>query len=255
MTRTVADNAAMLQVIAGHDGMDPACPDEPVPDYSTVLGQDIRGLRVGVPRDYFFEDLAPEVERAVEVALAQLEALGARLVEVEVPHARYAGSAGWLIAMAEGACYHETRLRETPELFDPLIRERMEAAKFYMATDYIKAMRIRSILVAEMKDVFSRCDVMAVPGAGSVAGMIQPPERARTDVTDAPPPPFRGGTTFLGNMTGLPAMTIPCGFSGGAKPLPIAIQFYGRPFDEAAIYRVGHAYEQATDWHRRRAPV
>lgn len=255
MTRTVADNAAMLQVIAGHDGMDPACPDEPVPDYTTALGGDIQGLRVGVPRAYFFDDLAPEVDQAMEVALAQLEELGARLVEVDVPHARYAGSAGWLIAMAEGACYHETRLRETPELFDPLIRERMEAAKFYMATDYIKALRVRSILVAEMREVFGRCDVVAVPGSGSVAGMIQPPERARTDVTDSPPPPFRGGTTFLGNMTGLPAMTMPCGFSGGAKPLPVAIQFYGKPFDEGAIYRVGHAYEQATDWHRRRAPV
>jgi aspartyl-tRNA(Asn)/glutamyl-tRNA(Gln) amidotransferase subunit A len=255
MTRTVADNAAMLQVMAGHDPLDPSSADEPVPDYGLALREDVRGVRIGVPTNYFFDDVSPEVERGVREAVETLRRLGARIVEVDIPHAPYAGSAGWLIAMAEGACYHEKRLREQPELFDPLILERLEAARFYTATDYIKAQRVRSVLIQEMKEVFRRCDVMAVPGSGSVAGRIPSPEAARTDVTESDPPPYRPGSTFIGNMTGLPAMTMPCGFSSGSPRLPLSVQFYARPFDELAIYRVGHAYESATGWHRERAPL
>jgi len=255
MTRTVADNAMMLQAIAGYDPMDPASANEPVPDYSRSIGRDVRGVRIGVPTSYFFDDLSADVDRGVRDAIDVLRRLGAVIVDVDVPHAYYAGSAGWLIAMAEGACYHETRLREQPELFDPLVRERLEAAKFYTATDYIKAMRIRSILVDEMKEVFRRCDVMIVPGSGTVAGRIPPPEAARTDVTESDPPPHRGGTTFIGNMTGLPAMTMPCGFSSDAPRLPISMQIYARPFDELSIYRVGHAYQAETNWHLQRAPL
>ncbi len=256
MARTVADAAAMLQAIAGFDPMDPSAADEPVPDYSKALTGEVRGLRIGVPTNYFFEDADPEVEAGVRRAIATLADMGATVVEVEVPHAMYAGSAGWIIAMADAATYHEKRLRETPELFDPLVRERLEAAKFYPATDYIKSLRIRTILIDEMKEVFRRCDVMAVPGGGSVAGMLPSPEVAGSDVRPgSSSTPFRGGTTFLGNMTGLPAMTIPAGFSAGPPRLPITIQFYGRPFDESTLFRVGHAYQSATDWHRERAPL
>src|SRR5690606_2816631 len=115
---------------------------------------DIRGMTIGVPTNYFFEGAGPEVDAAVRAAIAGLEDLGARVVDVDIPHANYAGAAGWIVAMAEGACFHERRLRETPELFDPLVRERLEAAKFYPATDYIKALRVRTILIDEMREVF-----------------------------------------------------------------------------------------------------
>jgi len=174
---------------------------------------------------------------------------------VEVPHANLAGSAGWIIAMAEGACFHEKRLKEHPELFDPLVRERLEAAKFYPAVDYIKAMRIRTILMDEMRRVFQKCDVMAVPGGGP-ASRLEPPETARSDVKPGSrSTPVRGGTTFIGDMTGLPAIVIPCGFTAGQPVLPLTIQFYGRPFDEATLFRVAHAYESTTDWHKRRPPL
>jgi aspartyl-tRNA(Asn)/glutamyl-tRNA(Gln) amidotransferase subunit A len=256
MTKTVADCAAVLQVIAGHDPEDPTSSTEPVPDYSLALTRDVSGLRVGVPRSYFFDDAHPEVEAAVRRALELLAGEGARLVDVDLPHARYAGSAGWIVAMTEATSFHEKRLRESPDLFDPLVRERLETAKFYAGTDYVKSLRLRSILQEEMAQVFERCDVMAVPGTTGLPTKLEPPETAGSDVKPgSKAPPYRGGNTFLGNMTGNPAITIPCGFSKGPPVLPISIQFYGRPFDEATLLRVAHAYESRTDWHKRRPPV
>jgi aspartyl-tRNA(Asn)/glutamyl-tRNA(Gln) amidotransferase subunit A len=254
MTKTVADAAVMLQAIAGPDPKDGTAAREAVPDYSKALAGDIKGLRVGVPTNYFFDGNAEEAA-AVRTAIDRLKVMGAKIVSVSVPHANLAGSAGWIIAMAEGACFHEKRLKEKPELFDPLVRERLEAAKFYPATDYIKSMRVRTILMDEMRRVFQSCDVMVVPGGGP-ATKLEPPERAKSDVKPgSSPTPFRGGTTFIGDMTGLPAIVIPCGFTAGPPSLPLTIQFYGRPFDELTLFRVSHAYESATDWHRRRPPL
>jgi aspartyl-tRNA(Asn)/glutamyl-tRNA(Gln) amidotransferase subunit A len=256
MTKTVADCASVLQVIAGQDAKDSTSSAEPVPDYAVALSNDVSGLRIGVPRSYFFDDAHPEVESAVRRALDLLAGEGARLVEVDLAHAKYAGSAGWIVAMTEATCFHEKRLREQPELFDPLVRERLETAKFYAATDYVKSLRVRSILQEEMAQVFERCDVMAVPGTTGLPTKLETPETAGSDVKPgSAAPPYRGGNTFLGNMTGNPAITIPCGFSQGPPALPISIQFYGRSFDEPTVLRVAHAYERRTDWHTRRPPV
>jgi aspartyl-tRNA(Asn)/glutamyl-tRNA(Gln) amidotransferase subunit A len=253
MTRSVADAAALLQVIAGPDPKDPTAVRRAVPDYAQAMTGSVKGLRIGVPSSYFFEGDSPEVDKAVRDAIAALKAMGASIVDVNVPHAKYAGSAGWMVAMAEAACFHEKRLRETPELFDPLVRERLEAAKFYPATDYIKALRIRRILMNEMRDVFTKCDVMAVPGSGGLATKLETPERAASDVKpDSTGTAFRGGNTFIGNMTGLPAIVIPCGFSSGSPTLPITVMFYGRAFAEGTLFRVSAAYEAATEWHKRR---
>ena len=254
MTKTVADAAMMLKTMAGSDPHDPTAAHEPVPDYAKALTGDVKGLRIGVPTGYFF-DGNKEESATVRKAIDKLAEMGARIVDVDVPHANLAGSAGWIIAMAEGACFHEKRLKEKPELFDPLVRERLEAAKFYPATDYIKAMRIRTILMDEMRQVFQKCDVMAVPGGGP-ATRLETPERARSDVKPGSvSTPFRGGTTFIGDMTGLPAIVIPCGFTAGPPVLPLTIQFYGKAFDEAMLLRVSHAYESATDWHTRRPAI
>jgi aspartyl-tRNA(Asn)/glutamyl-tRNA(Gln) amidotransferase subunit A len=252
MTKTVADAASMLQVMAGPDPKDQTTSREVVPDYAKALTGDVKSMRIGVPTNYFFEGGNAEEMAATRAALDHLKQMGATLVDVTVPHANLAGSAGWIIAMAEGASFHEKRLKEHPELFDPLVRERLEAAKFYPATDYIKSMRIRTILIDEMRHVFQKCDVMAVPG-GAPAGRLESPDLARTDVKPgSKSTPFRGGTTFIGDMTGLPAITIPCGFTQGPPMLPLAIQFYAKPFDEMALFRVSHAYESTTDWHKRR---
>jgi aspartyl-tRNA(Asn)/glutamyl-tRNA(Gln) amidotransferase subunit A len=246
----------MLQAIAGLDPLDPTTTADPVPDYSQALTGDIRGVRVGVPTRFFADDASPDVQAAYRAAIATLKGLGATLVDVDVPHAPYATSAGWVVAMAEAAAFHETRLRQSPELFDPVVRERLDAARFYSATDYIKAQRVRSVLMAEMSAVFTQCDVMAVPAGAAVPSPLETPALAATDVKPGSRPErFRGGNTFLGNMTGLPALVLPCGFSAGPPVLPIGLQLYARAFDESALFRVGHAYEQATDWHRRRPPI
>jgi aspartyl-tRNA(Asn)/glutamyl-tRNA(Gln) amidotransferase subunit A len=252
MTKTVADAAMMLQVIAGPDPLDATASNEPVADYTNSLSGDVRGLRIGVPKNFFYDDANPETLKAVNAATAQLKEMGATLVEVEVPDAKLAGPALWIIAMAEGACFHEQRLKEEPSLFDPLVRERLDAAKFYPATDYIKAMRLRTVLMEQMNSVFEKCDVMAVP-AGGPATKLEPPETAKSDVKPTGPSWLGGlGATGIGNMVGMPAIVIPCGFTAGSPTLPLAIQFYARPFDEATLFRVSHAYESVTDWHKRR---
>ena len=254
MTKTVADAAMMLQVIAGPDPYDTAAAHEPVADYTKALTGDVKGLRIGVPANYFFDHINAESVAAVHSAIKKLQDMGAVVVDVKVPHADLAGAAMWIIGMAEGACFHEKRLKEKADLFDPLVRERLEAAKFYPATDYIKAQRIRTILMEEMKSVFEKCDVMAVP-SGNPAAKLDPPEIAKSDVKPGRPETQRRGTTNIGDLVGMPAIVIPCGFTAGPPTRPLGIQFYGKPFDEATLFRLSHAYESATDWHKRRPPL
>ncbi len=249
MTKTVADCANMLQVMAGPDGKDTTCSSEPIPDYSKSLNAGIKGLRIGVPTNYFFDGITPSTAQVVHTAIAKLKDLGATIVDVEVPHAEASAGAMWLIAMAEGAAFHDTRLRKTPELFDPIIRERLEAAKFFPATEYIKAQRVRILLMESMRQVFEKCDVLAVPAANPT-GPLDSPATAGTDVKG--PPRAIGGSTAIGDLTGNPAIVIPAGFTESKPTLPICIQFYGKNFDEATLLRVSHAYESVTDWHKRR---
>jgi aspartyl-tRNA(Asn)/glutamyl-tRNA(Gln) amidotransferase subunit A len=254
MTKSVAANAEMLKVIAGIDPNDTTSSHLPVPDYTAALKGDVKGLRIGVPTNYFFDGVNPQSSKAVHAALQTLRDMGATLVDVEIPHADLASGALWIIAMSDGAAFHEKRLKETPELFDPVILERLLAAKFYPATEYIKAQRIRTILMEEMRTVFSKCDVMAVP-SGNPAGKLDTPEVAKSDVKPGSKGGPRQGSTDIGDMTGMPGIVIPCGFTETSPTLPLAIQFYGKPFDEATLYRVCHAYESATDWHKRKPPI
>jgi aspartyl-tRNA(Asn)/glutamyl-tRNA(Gln) amidotransferase subunit A len=254
MTKTVADAAMMLQVIADPDPKDVTAAHQPVSDYTKTINGGVKGLRIGVPTNYFFDGVNPMSVKAVRAAIAKLEGLGAHVVEVQVPHAELSSGALWIIAMADGAAFHEKRLKETPELFDPVVLERLQAAKFYPATDYVKAMRIRTVLMEEMRRVFEKCDVMAVP-SGDPAAKLDPPEIAKSDVHPGSAIGPRLGITGIGNMVGMPAIVIPCGFTPGPPVLPLAIQFYGKPFDEATLFQVSHAYESATDWHKRKPPL
>ncbi len=258
MTRTAWDAAAMLGVIAGADPRDPTAADRPVPDYLEALTPDVDGLRIGIPVSGFHEAATSEMQLAVREAVALLEADGATTVDVEVPHAALAGSAGWLVAMAEAAAFHEKRLAEQPEDLDPLVRERLEVAKFYPATDYIKALRVRTILQRELASVFESCDVMIVPSSFSPAGPLRSEEAAISDVpADRNPDEMdsRPGNTFLGNMTGYPALTLGCGFTAEQPRRPLALQIYGAPFSEARILQVAHAYQARTGWHQELPPI
>jgi aspartyl-tRNA(Asn)/glutamyl-tRNA(Gln) amidotransferase subunit A len=253
MTATVDDAALMLQVLAGSDPRDPTTASTPVPDYAAAIRGRVTGVRIGLPRRHFTEGAHPDVEAAFREALLVLQKLGVRTVSVDIPHADLAPAAGSLIAMSEAAAFHEQRLRDSPELFDPLVRERLLTARFYPAIDYIKAQRLRTILQSEVADAFSACDVIAVPAYPALTARLETPEQARTDVrvSDAKPS-YRASNSYIANMAGIPALVLPCGYSAGSPSLPIGLQLYGRVFDESMLLRVGHAYQQATDWHTRR---
>ena len=256
MTATVEDAAFMLQAMAGADPRDPTSAREPVPDYLGDTSKGIAGLRIGLPKRHFTEGSHADVEKAYREAVQTLESLGGRVVAVDIPHADLAPAAGGIISMAEAATFHEKRLRESPELFDPLVRERLEVARFYTATDYLKAQRVRSVLMQEVADAFEACDVIAVPAYPRLPARQESAATARSDVKPGGESRvYRASNSYIANMTGMPALVLPCGFSSGQPILPIALQLYGRPFDEVTLFRAGHAYQRATDWHTRVPPV
>jgi aspartyl-tRNA(Asn)/glutamyl-tRNA(Gln) amidotransferase subunit A len=253
MARTVADVARMLQVIAGADPRDRTAAAVAVPDYTKALSGNVKGLRIGVPTAYFFERVHAETETALRRANSQLKEMGAVLVDVEVRNAALCGAASSVILSSEAAVYHEKRLKEKGDLLEPLVRERLEAATFHSAADYIKALRIRTVLMEEMRRVFEICDVLMLP-AGNAAPKLDA-ETVGTDAATDPPAAARPDSFNIANVTGIPAIVLPCGFTGGPPALPLGIQFCAKPFDEATLFRVGHAYQSATDWHKRRAPL
>ncbi|HTO13639.1 MAG TPA: amidase [Candidatus Binatia bacterium] len=241
MARTVEDCALLLQPLAGHDPADPASSRAPVDDYVAGLGRDVRGVRIGVPRNYFFEGIDPEVERAFEAALAALRALGAEVRDVRIPSLA-ATHSFLLILLAEAYAYHERDLREHPELYGDVLRERFQAGALVTGAEYMQAQRIRSEICAEVAAVLRDVDVLATPTAPKPATPFALAHDPDFGFPRSNMPPF--------NITGSPALALPCGFS--STGLPLSLQLAGRPFEEALILRVGHAYEQATEWHTRR---
>ncbi|MBI1733534.1 MAG: Asp-tRNA(Asn)/Glu-tRNA(Gln) amidotransferase subunit GatA [Candidatus Rokubacteria bacterium] len=244
LTRTVEDCAYFLAALAGHDPLDPASSRAPVADYVGSLGASIRGLRVGVPRDFFLDGADAEVVQAFETALGALRGLGADVRDVVIPSIWDAPS--FMVIMAsEAFAYHERDLRERPERYGDLLRERLMSGGLYTGAEYVQAMRLRERLRREMLDVLGTVDLLATPTSPKPA----PTFEAMYDVSLGFPrsnmPPF--------NLSGLPALALPCGFS--KQGLPLSLQLAGRPFDEATVLRAGHAYQETTDWHRRRPPV
>jgi aspartyl-tRNA(Asn)/glutamyl-tRNA(Gln) amidotransferase subunit A len=250
MARTVADVACMLQAIAGADPQDRTAAPTPTADYTTALSGNVKGVRIGVPTEYFFEHVHAETETALRRAISLLKDQGAVLVDVKVRNAALCGDASSIILGSESAAYHEKRLKEHGDLLEPLVRERLEVATFNSAVDYIKALRLRTILMEEMQRVFQTCDVLMLP-AGNAAPKLDA-EIVGTDAPSDPPSPPRPDSFNIANVTGIPAIVLPCGFTAGPPSLPLGIQFCARPFDEATLFRVGHAYQSATDWHTRK---
>jgi aspartyl-tRNA(Asn)/glutamyl-tRNA(Gln) amidotransferase subunit A len=253
MTTTVADNALLLQAISGADALDGSAAAEPVPDFTKALTGEIKGLRIGVPTKYFFDGIEDETAATVRTALAKLTEMGAVLVDVNIANAELIGPASAVIRLSEAASFHEKRLREHAELFEPLVRQNLEVASFYSALDYIRAVRMRSVFIDEVRRVFERCDVMAAPVANP-APKLQP-ETARSEAATKSPASSPADTFNLGNMTGIPAIVVPCGFTAGPPSLPVGIQFYSKAFDEATLFRVADAYQSVTEWHKRRPPI
>ena len=245
MARTVEDCAILLQAIAGHDAKDSASANVAVPDFRAGLKQGIKGLRIGVPRDNWFNEQKgtdPQTEAVFNDALKTLESLVAMFVEIDGRPFAIARKANQTILVAEAYAYHEKRFHEAPEKFGSSVRTRMLEGAFLSAADYITALRGRTALNEQIRANFSRVEVFATPTAP------RPPEAFKD--MDPNEQNLRPNFTNPFNLTGLPAISVPCGFTQGE--LPVGLQIVARPFEEATAFRIAYAYEQAREWHERR---
>lgn len=252
LTRRVEDAVLVLQAIAGPDPRDPGTADVPVPDFGVKLRRGVSGLRLGVPREHFYERLEPGVEEAVRQALRELGRLGARLEEVSIPHIRYGLAAVLTIELASATAWHDQYLRDSKARarYTPEVRVLLDAGKFVFASDFLKAQRLRRMLMDEMRAAFGDVDALLTPTLPLVAWPIDR-STVRIDGKEEHVLHACWRYTYPLNLTGLPAISVPCGFSGG---MPVGLQVIGRPFDEATVLRVAYAYEGASPWHERRPP-
>ncbi len=269
-TRDVTDCALVLNAICGHDPLDSTSAPEPVPDFTEALVPEVRGLRIGVPREYFGEGIDPEVKGAVTAALDLLAELGAEVGECSLHHTDYALATYYLIAPAEASSnlarydgvryghrasgagdfismYKKTR----QEGFGPEVRLRIMLGTYalsagYYDAYYLKALKVRTLIRRDFERAFERYDVLLTPTAPTVAF------RAREKTGDPLSMYMSDICTIPANLAGLPALSVPCGFHGG---LPIGLQLIGRAFDEGTLLRTAFAFEQHTDIRTRRPPL
>ena len=252
MVRTVEDAALTMNVIAGHDPKDVATTVREIPDYTTALAGSVEGLRIGLPREYFDAPLDAEVEAAVRAAVAHLEELGATVTEVSLPMFKDSQAISGAILMAEAAAYHRELLARDGDKLTPSVRLRLEAGLFVTAADYLKAQQARARFNQEMARLFQDVDLLAGPAEPVTAPPILASEVVIGDRTVGTTGALTQYTRPY-NISGTPAISVPCGFSEAG--MPIGLQLAGKPFDELTVLRAAHAYEQTTDWHRRRPPI
>jgi aspartyl-tRNA(Asn)/glutamyl-tRNA(Gln) amidotransferase subunit A len=256
MTRTVEDCAIMLQAIAGHDPRDPGSVDHPVPDYRAGLESGVEGLVIGVERDYcFYDGVSTDVREAVDAAIGELERLGARIVEVRFPQFKYMTAVGMTIMLSEGSAYHRGLVRQRGADFDRYTRLQVELGELIPSTHYVMAQRARRVLRDAMAGLFRehRLDAMLWPSTPLPSVPYPSVNDPRPDYPSETPSQSYDHNSFDVNVTGQPAMSLPCGFSRDG--LPIGFQLVGRPFEEAALLRIARAYEREHDWFTRQPPV
>ena len=267
VTKTVNDAATMLRVIAGHDNRDSTSVPEQVPDYNAVLTRGIKGLKIGLPKEYQVDGLDPEVKAATESAVNKLEALGAEVREISLPHTDYAIATYYIIATAEasanlarfdGVRYGARVDGSDPEQmncktrsagFGEEVKRRIILGTYVLSSGYydayyLRALKVRTLIQKDFQDALGQVDLIASPTSPTPAFKIgeksgDPLQMYLSDIY-----------TISCNLAGLCGISVPCGFSSGG--LPIGLQLLGRPFSESDLLRVAHAYEQATDWHTKR---
>jgi aspartyl-tRNA(Asn)/glutamyl-tRNA(Gln) amidotransferase subunit A len=249
LAKDVRDAALIMKVIAGHDPHDPTTSNVPVPDYTAALIGDIDGVRVGMPQPYFFEAVQPRVKEAVMQAITQLTQLGARLEEKTLNGLDQAPQVLWDLIAGDAGVVHEAHLRTHVEVLDPEVRQLGERGLRLMASDYLKAQQSREAMTQQLMLTLENVDVLVTPTSPIVAPKLGE-DQVDLDGHRVPMRPVLRRLTLPFNLSGLPACTIPCGFS--ADGLPIGLQIIGKPFDEATVLRVAHAYERHTTWHQQR---
>jgi len=242
MTRSVEDNALMLNVLAGHDPLDDYTVDVDIPDYTRGLRGGVRGLRIGIPTGSLIDDFHPECRRAFEEALEVYRKLGARVAEVEMPSTLQAMDSGQrVIRICEAGSYHEYHLAHHADRYGASSRPRSEAevGALIPAVEYLRAQKLRKIFLKESHEMFRSLDVFITPGRPAPAG--EPLQfRVRQDFAK------------MFNCNGFPALALPAGFSTSPPGLPVGLQIAAKPFEEEIIYRAAFVYESETSWHLKR---
>jgi aspartyl-tRNA(Asn)/glutamyl-tRNA(Gln) amidotransferase subunit A len=246
LTKSVEDAAIMLAAIAGPDPMDPSSSSRPIPDYRKDMRGGIRGLRMGVPRQYFWENVDPEIQKLVSAAIRQMEGVGATRVEVDIPALENCAAMEAHITLAEATSYHEPYLKKQADDYGPAVRTNLEAGRYLLATDYVKSQRARTLLKRNFNEAFKRAEVIVSPALPALPPLVGEVWVQSGDLREHVIDAFlRFNIPY--DLTGLPAISVPCGFSSAG--LPIGLQIAGRAFEESTILRFAHAYEQSTDWH------
>jgi aspartyl-tRNA(Asn)/glutamyl-tRNA(Gln) amidotransferase subunit A len=249
MTRTAEDAAIMLQALAGFDGRDPSSAKVPIPNYRRALTKNLKGVKVGVPLNYYFDRVDREVDSAVRQAIAVLKKLGATLVEVKIPDVEYAVDCCFVLAWAEAAHYHRKWLATRPEDYGPDLRDLLQGAATYLATDYLQAQRVRARIRQAFRALFERVDVLVSPTAllpATPHGRLT----AKLGEREVSVMELAASLTPVANVTGEPACSVPCGLT--REGLPVGLMIHGPTFADARVLAVAHAYQQASDWHMRR---
>jgi aspartyl-tRNA(Asn)/glutamyl-tRNA(Gln) amidotransferase subunit A len=267
ITKNVKDSAIMMNIISGHDTRDSTSADMPVPDFTAVLGHELRGLKIGVPKEYFIEGMDKEVAHSVKEAIKQLETLGAVPVEISLPHTEYAVAAYYILATSEAssnlARYDGVKyglrtggddligmyLKTREEGFGAEVKRRIILGTYALSSGYYdayyrKAQQVRTLIKGDFEKAFETVDVIATPTTPTPAFKAgektqDPLQMYLTDIF-----------TISVNLAGVPGISIPCGFTSGN--LPIGLQIIGKHFDEESVLKTAYAYEQATDWHKRK---
>jgi len=273
-TKTVRDSALLLNAISGRDPMDSTSLDESVPDYTAQLGQDLKGVRLGMPKEYFVGGTDPQVDKAVRAAIAHYETLGAEIVEISLPHTEYAVGVYYIIATAEasanlarfdGVRYghrtaeasniieHYGRTRE--EGFGAEVKRRIILGTYVLSSGYydayyLRAQKVRTLIRQDFARAFEQVDAIICPTSPEPAFKIG-------DRSDDPMRMYLADIfTIAVNLAGVCGISLPCGFAQvEEKPLPVGLQLIGKPFQESELLKIAHAYEQSTEWHKARPAI
>ena len=271
LTRDVTDAALLLGAVAGYDTLDSTSVDTPVPDYVAALGAGVKGMKIGLPEQYYIEGLDPEVKRAMDQAIDLYKSLGAEIVEVSLPHTEYAVATYYVIATAEAssnlARYDGVRFghrsetakglaqmyaRSRAEGFGPEVKRRIMLGTYALSSGYydayyLKAQKVRTLIQRDFLNAFKEVDVLLTPIAPT------PPFKIGEKLADPLQMYLSDIFTIPVNLAGTCAMSIPAGFS--AAGLPIGLQLIGKPFDEQAILTAAYSFERETKWHLKKAPL
>lgn len=265
LTKDVRDAATLLQAIAGHDPRDSTSIPEPTPDYSAALGQSIQGLKLGLPKEYLIGGLDPEVKQAIDAAVAQLTKLGAEIVEISLPHTSYAVATYYIIATAEASAnlarFDGIRYGARVDGADPIelysktrgagfgaeVKRRIILGTYVLSSGYydayyLRAQKVRTLIRQDFLKAFEQVDAVVAPTTPTAAYKLG-------EKSEDPLQMYLGDIFTLScNLAGICGISVPCGFTNSPK-LPIGLQLLGKPFGEATLLRVAHAYEQSTRWH------